>query len=165
MDLQVGQSQVGLSFRFCFTFCSHNSSFEYSVPSSKKHPHFGLPSRCSYGLWIVSWIFWTFQLISTYQWVHTMCVLLWLGYLTQDDTFRFHIFACKCHEVLVFNSWVFLNYVNVLHFLYAFHCWGTSGLFPASTYHEYVFYECVGACATQVLKCLNKPKVARKSMW
>ena len=26
-----------------------------------------------------------FGLISVYQWVHSMCVVLWLGYLTQDD--------------------------------------------------------------------------------
>ena len=66
---------------------------------------------------------------------------------------------------LVFNSWVIHHSVNVPHFLYAFYCWGTIGLFPASTYYEYVFYECVGACATQILKCLNKPKGARKSMF
>jgi hypothetical protein len=29
----------------------------------------------SYGLWIVSWIFHTFGLISSYQWVHIICVL------------------------------------------------------------------------------------------
>jgi hypothetical protein len=29
----------------------------------------------------------SFWLIPTYQWVHTTCVLLWLGYLTQDDIF------------------------------------------------------------------------------
>jgi len=28
-----------------------------------------------------------FDLISSYQWVHTMCVLLWLGYLTQNEVF------------------------------------------------------------------------------
>jgi hypothetical protein len=39
----------------------------------------------------VSWVFWaSFWLISTYQWVHTMHILFWLGYLTQDDTFLFH---------------------------------------------------------------------------
>jgi len=36
----------------------------------------------SYRLWIVSWVFWALRLISTYQWVHTMYVLLWLDYLT-----------------------------------------------------------------------------------
>jgi hypothetical protein len=56
---------------------------------------------------------------------------------------------------LVFNSWVIPHSINVPHFLYAFYCWGTIGLFPASTYYEYVFYECVGACATQILKWLN----------
>jgi hypothetical protein len=41
---------------------------------------FGLPS--SWVLQIVSWVFWTSGLIFTYQWVHIMCVLLWLDYLT-----------------------------------------------------------------------------------
>ena len=41
-----------------------------------KHPHFGLPSSYApYGLWVVSWVFWAFGLISTYQWVHTMWIL------------------------------------------------------------------------------------------
>jgi hypothetical protein len=44
------------------------------------------PLSCwvSYGLWVVLWIFWAFELISTYLWVHTMYILLGLGYLTQD---------------------------------------------------------------------------------
>ena len=47
-----------------------------------KNPHFGLPSPwSSYGLCVVFWVF------RAYQWVHTMCVLLWLCYLTQDDIF------------------------------------------------------------------------------
>jgi hypothetical protein len=41
----------------------------------------------SCGQWVVSWVFHTFCLISTYQWVHTICVLLWLSYITQDDIF------------------------------------------------------------------------------
>jgi len=52
-----------------------------------KHPHFGFISWASNDLWIVSWVFRAFGLISTYQRVHTMCVLLSLGYLTQDDIF------------------------------------------------------------------------------
>jgi hypothetical protein len=38
-------------------------------------------------LWIISWVLQAFKLISTYQWVHSKCVLLLLGYLTQDDIF------------------------------------------------------------------------------
>jgi hypothetical protein len=55
-----------------------------------EHPNFGLPSSwVSCGLWVASWVFWTYflWLTSTYQWEHPMCVLLWLGYLTQDDIF------------------------------------------------------------------------------
>jgi hypothetical protein len=61
-----------------------------------------------------------------------MCVLLWLGYLSQDAIFKFHLLACKFHEVTVFNWWIVLHCVNVPHFLYLFFCWGTSGLFSAS---------------------------------
>jgi hypothetical protein len=73
-----------------------------------------------------------FFLISIYQWVHTICVLLWLGYLTQDDILEFHVFAFKFYEVIVFNIWVALHCVSIPHFLYPFLCWGTSGLVPAS---------------------------------
>jgi hypothetical protein len=53
-----------------------------------KYPHIGLPSSWALcGLWIASWVFWDSGLLSTYQWMHTMCVLLWLGYLTKDNIF------------------------------------------------------------------------------
>jgi hypothetical protein len=34
---------------------------------------------------ILSWVFWASGIIYTYQWVHFICVLLWLCYLTKDD--------------------------------------------------------------------------------
>jgi hypothetical protein len=49
-----------------------------------------------------------------------MCVRLCLGYLIQEDIFKFHPFACKFHEVIVFNSRVVLLCVNAPHFLYPF---------------------------------------------
>ena len=68
-----------------------STSYDYFVPLfyvGLKHPHFGLPfSFAPYGFWVISWVFWALGLISTYQWVHTICVLLCLGYLTQDDIF------------------------------------------------------------------------------
>jgi hypothetical protein len=53
-------------------------------------------------MWIESWVFWTFGLIPTYQWVHTHCVFFcdWVN-LTQDDIFKFHPFVCEFHEVIV----------------------------------------------------------------
>jgi hypothetical protein len=81
-----------------------------------------LSSLASYGLWIESWIFWTFELIFMYQWVYTMCVLLWLSYLTQDDNFKFHPFVWEFNEVIVFTSWVVFHWVNIPHFLYPFLC-------------------------------------------
>ena len=102
---------------------------------------------------IVSWIFWTFGLIYIYQWVHTIWVLLCLGYLTQDDIFKFHPFACEFHEVILFNSWVVFHCVNVPYFLYSFFCWGTSGLFPVSSYFKYGWYEHRGACV--LITCIG----------
>jgi hypothetical protein len=41
----------------------------------------------------VSWASQASGLISTYQWVYIMCVLLWLGYLTQNDIHQIHAFV------------------------------------------------------------------------
>jgi hypothetical protein len=46
-------------------------------------------------LYLISWAFWVSGLISTYQWVHIMWVLLWLGYLTQDNALQVHPFATR----------------------------------------------------------------------
>ena len=50
-------------------------------------------SWVSCGLWTVSWVFQASGLISTDQWVHPMCVILWLCYLSQDDILQIHLFA------------------------------------------------------------------------
>jgi hypothetical protein len=74
MDPQVGQSLDGFSFSLYSTLCFHVSSCGYFVLPPKKDWRTGLPSSwASCHLWIPSWVFWTFGLISTYQWVHTMC--------------------------------------------------------------------------------------------
>jgi hypothetical protein len=83
----VGQSLNGLTFSLCSTLCLHTSSCILS-PTSKKH--WSIHTLVflhleRHSLWIVSWVFLAFGLISTYQWMHTMYVILWLGYLTQDD--------------------------------------------------------------------------------
>jgi hypothetical protein len=53
-----------------------------------KHLRLDLPSCLApLGLWSVAWVSCTSWVVSTYQWVHTMQVLLGLGYLTQDDIF------------------------------------------------------------------------------
>ena len=54
--------------------------------------------------------------------------------LSHDDIFKFHLYAWEFHEVIVFNSCVVFHCVNILHFVYPFLWWGTSGLFPASDY-------------------------------
>ncbi|EDL78420.1 rCG31731 [Rattus norvegicus] len=53
-------------------------------------------------------------------WIHTEHILLGLGYLTQDDILKFHSFAFKIHDVLVFNSCIVFQWVDVPHCLYAF---------------------------------------------
>ena len=45
-----------------------------------------------------------------------MGVFLCLGYLNQDDIFKFHPFACEFHEIIVLNNWVVLHCINMLHF-------------------------------------------------
>ena len=76
------------------------------------------------GILVILYFLW---LISTYYWVHTMHILLGLSYLTQDDIFYFHPFACKTQDVFIPNSWTVFYYVNKPHFLYSFFCHGTSG--------------------------------------
>jgi hypothetical protein len=48
--------------------------------------------------------------------VHIIHVILSLSYLTQDDIFQFHLFACKISALIVFNNWVTFHCVNVPHF-------------------------------------------------
>ena len=47
-----------------------------------------------------------------------MFVFLGLGYFTQNESLKFHPFACKIH-VFVFNSWIEFHCVDVSHFLMA----------------------------------------------
>jgi hypothetical protein len=61
-----------------------------------------------------------------------MHVFLDLGYLTQGDILKFHLFACKIHDFFVLNILIVSHYVDVLHILYPFFNWVTSRLFPIS---------------------------------
>lgn len=46
----------------------------------------------------VTWVSRTLWLISTYKWVHTVYVILGLGYLPQNDDLKFYPFACKVDD-------------------------------------------------------------------
>jgi hypothetical protein len=61
-----------------------------------------------------------------------MHIILGLGYIIQDDFLKFHLFAFKIHDVLVFNSWVVFHSLDELHFLYLLFNWGTTKLFPVT---------------------------------
>ena len=52
-------------------------------------------------------------------------IFLGLDYLTQDDIFQFHQFACKFCDVIVLNSWVIFHCIYERHFLYPFFSWVT----------------------------------------
>jgi hypothetical protein len=53
-----------------------------------KHLPLGLPCYlASLSLWVVAWVSCTLWLITTYNCVHIIHVLLGLGYLIQDDLF------------------------------------------------------------------------------
>ena len=69
-----------------------------------KHLLVGLPfSWVTCDPWVVSWLFQVLYLLSTYQWVHTMCGLLWLSHFTQDDNFYIQAFFCEFNEVIFFK--------------------------------------------------------------
>lgn len=73
----------------------------FPLLSRMKHLSLGIfACYTSYCLWVVSQEFCAFFLVSTYQCVHTMHVLLSLGYIIKDDIFYFYSFACKTHDVL-----------------------------------------------------------------
>jgi len=117
-----GQPVNGCSFCLCSKLCHPIPSQGYIlVPLLKKEWNIRIlvillefPVFCAYR------VIWAFGLIATYQWVHTMCVFLWLGYLTQDDIFQFQPFAYEFHKVIVFDSWVIFQCVDVPYFLYPF---------------------------------------------
>ena len=87
----MGQSLDGLSFIFCSKLCLCITSHGCFDPPSKKdwciHTLVFFLLVLLYGLWFVSWVVSTSGLISTYQWEHAMCILLWVGYLTQATSF------------------------------------------------------------------------------
>jgi hypothetical protein len=58
-----------------------------------------------------------------------MHVLWGLGHLTQDGILKTYSFACKTHDVLVFNSLIVFDCADIQHFLYAFFTEGHLGCF------------------------------------
>jgi hypothetical protein len=78
-----------LSFSLCSTLYLHICSCEYFVLLRRTEASTFWSSLFFSFMWSVNCILviWSFGLLSTYQWVHTMCVLLWLDYLSQDDIF------------------------------------------------------------------------------
>ena len=52
---------------------------------------------------------------STYKLIYTWHALLELHYLTQDDILKFQPFACKSHDVFVFNSWILFHCIDAPH--------------------------------------------------
>ena len=70
----------------------------------------------SYGLWVVSWVFQALGLISTYQWLHTMCILL---RMISSSSVQLPTNLMKSFFL---NSWVVPLSVNVPHYLYQFPC-------------------------------------------
>ena len=68
-------------------------------------PPLGLPYYlASLGLWIVTWLSFTLQLVSTYKWVHSILVFLTLAYHTQGYVFLLSSFCFQISWCIVFNS-------------------------------------------------------------
>ena len=85
-----------------------------------------LPLLCLWSIACVSCILW---LISTDKWVHTMHVLLRLGYHTQDNNFNIHPLACKIIDAFTFNRWLVFCCLGVTHLLHPHFIWRTPRLF------------------------------------
>jgi len=129
----VRQALNRCSFCLCSKFCLPIPSL---FPPSKEWSIRILVILLDFHVFCASRVIQAFGLIVTYQWMHTMCVILWLGYLSQDDIFQVHPFAYEFHKVIVFDSWVIFHCVDVSHFQYQFLCWRASGFFPASGYYK-----------------------------
>jgi len=95
----VGQALNGCSFCLCYKLCFPIPCQGYSCsPLKKEWSICILVFLLEFHVFCAFRVIWAFGLIATYQWVHTMCVFLWLGYLTQDDIFQFHPFAYEFHN-------------------------------------------------------------------
>jgi hypothetical protein len=107
--------------------------FSYPFYLVLKHEHLGITSCwSSYGLWIVSFVLSIYSLIRSHQWIHTMYVLLvWVISLIC----QLNLFACKFHNILIFNTWLLFHCVNEPSFLYPFPFCGTFGLLYSSGYY------------------------------
>jgi hypothetical protein len=89
MDPRVGQSLDGPSFCLSPELCLCNCLHGYLFPILRRKEVSTLctsilSSMCSANCILGSLSF------CAYQWVHNMCVLLWLGYLTQYDILQIH---------------------------------------------------------------------------
>ena len=117
---------------FICTLWPFHSYFQVKL----KHPRL-CPSSCpaSLSLLTVAWTSWILWLLSTFKWIHKIYIILGLGYITQDDIFKFHLFACKIHDLFVFHSWIVFCCVDVAHSL--FFIWETSKLFSVSGCYEH----------------------------
>lgn len=89
----------------------------------------------SLGMWMVEWLSFALQLITTYNWVHYTFVFLGLCYLTQDEFFLV-LYIYLQSSWLFLSSRVILYCVNVPLFLYPVICWVVSRLFPISGCYE-----------------------------
>jgi hypothetical protein len=74
-----------------------------------KLPGLHLPScLASVGLWSITWYLYLIANIHLQVSIYCACPF---GYLTQDDILKFHPFACKIHDILVFNSLIVFHCV------------------------------------------------------
>jgi hypothetical protein len=92
-------------------------------------------------LWIVSWVFCTFCFcFCEYPW-NAYHVCPFGSELPHSEWY----FSNSIHA-LTLNSWIVFHCVNEPNFLYPFFCCSTSGLLPASGYHQQGCYEHCATC-------------------
>lgn len=106
--------------RFTIYPSPQNTSQIYpKVPSNLTFPgksmHDSLSPFCylaSRILWIVGWLSYLLLLVSTYDWILTVFVILGLDYLTQIISFNFYPFTRSFHEWgHCFYCWIVLHWI------------------------------------------------------
>jgi len=118
LDPQVGQALNGFSFSLCSKLCLRISSYEYFCFPFKKDRSihtlviFLLELHVVCGLY--HWVIQALGLISTYQWVHTMCVYFCCCWVT---SFRM-VFSSSIHLPMNFMMSLFLK-IYLFYFMYS----------------------------------------------
>ena len=67
---------------------------------------------------------------TSYKWNPTVCVIVWLAYLTEQNVFKVHSYCSLCQDFFPFSDGILFHCMYRPHFVYPFICRWTLILFP-----------------------------------